>query len=222
MPTNQWDTYADVFDRGLGSGGDTLHVTIIHPLIQSYIGTDENHDILDVGCGNGYIVPFLGGFTSYTGIDGSVKLLSKAKKRNTTTPHVRFIHADIETVITLGEDQFDIALCNMVLQYVSSLDTIVQSLNSLVKPGGIVVVIIDHPAHSLWVRAQTLTGNKDDKFIDLASYFKPGKRLKNSLWGKATLTYFHRTIADYINPFTRYFHPHSFRKYPTVHVQSWT
>jgi len=70
----------------------------------------------------------------------------------------------------------------------------------------VLIVIIDHPGHALFLRAQELTGKKNEKFLDSASYFQPGLRKKKSLWDKAILEYYHRPVMDYINVFTPYFH----------------
>ena len=74
------------------------------------------------------------------------------------------------------------------------------------------IVIIDHPAHALFLRAQELVGKKNGKFLTSASYFTPGLRLKKSLWGKATLEYYHRPLKEYLNVFTNKFRLQKFEE----------
>lgn len=198
---NQWDDHADLIDDRIGSGGDDLHIKLIDPLILSYLGDVFGKTVLDLGCGNGYLFHKLSGVASYTGIDSSPKLLERARQR---IPSGTFIQTDISQ--PLGQPKVDVVVCNMVLQYVPVLDGVVFNVARLLKPEGVFVMIIDHPSHALFVRAQQLVGKNSDKFLDLASYFQEGKRAKKSLWDKAVLTYYHRTLASYVNAFSQSLH----------------
>ena len=202
MSTNQWDQYADLVDERIGDGGDALHTKCIDPLILTHAGDTTGKTVVDLGCGNGYLYNKLRSPGSYIGIDYSEQLLEKAKNRTKILPSTYFILSDITKPLAIKPNIADVVVCNMVVQYLSSLEGVVSNVVSLLTAGGTAIVVLDHPAHSLFMRAQELSGKKNDKFITSASYFSEGLRKKHSLWGKATLTYYHRTIATYINAFS--------------------
>lgn len=199
--TNQWDQYADLYDTGIGNAGDTLHTSLIDPLIFSYTGDVSSKSVIDLGCGNGYLADKLNA-KSYIGIDSSAELIKKAGIRHRNIPAIRFIKADISKSLPQTITPSDTVIANMVLQYVDDLSLVSRIIPGLLVTGGAFIAVVDHPAHALFVRAQALAGKHDDKFIDNSSYFNEGIRRKNSLWGKAVLTYYHHTIASYVNAST--------------------
>lgn len=206
QPT-QWDTYAELFDERIGVGGDALHAGFIDPLIFEYAGDTNGVSLADLGCGNGYIAHKLTGIKRYTGIDASENLLSKAKKRASGAVYAsQFIHADISRPLVITEVQHDIVILNMVLQYIVNIERVAANAAGLLRVGGMCIVIVSHPAFNLFLRAQDLAGRNNEKLLDSKSYFESGIRSKKSLGGKATLTYYHRTISDYVQAFTSRFH----------------
>jgi SAM-dependent methyltransferase len=203
--TNQWDTYAALVDDRIGSGGDDLHTKLIDPLILSYIGNPKAKDVIDLGCGNGYLFGKLPGLSSYTGVDSSEKLLGYAKKRLPKRSDVTLLQSDIAGPLSLPDAGADLCIANMSLQYVPSLENIPAEIFRLLRPGGVFILIVDHPGHALFARAQELAGKPNEKFINFGSYFNEGVRQKNSLWNKAVLSYYHRTTASYLNAFSGFF-----------------
>lgn len=203
--SNQWDTYADVYDKGIGMDGDALHASLINPLIERYMGNKKYDSILDAGCGNGYLLKFLAcKVQQVVGIDASKKLLSSAAKNTMGLTNITIIKGDIAQKLSFESCSFNLVIVNMVLQYLPSLKIFASESARILKPGGLLFVIVDHPGRALFLRAQELAGKNNDKFLNPASYFTSGNRLKKSLWGKATLEYYHRPTEAYINPFTQW------------------
>lgn len=206
MKANQWDKYADLYNKGIGLAGDSLHVKFIDPLIRKYIYSKFNKLIVDIGCGNGYLLRKLSNYAEKViGIDSSIKLLQYAKINTKPYSNIQLIQADISKTIPLDNDACNIVITNMVLQYLPKLAFFAKEVHRILKPDGIFVTIIDHPCHSLFLRAQELLGKKDSKFITTGSYFFEELRLKKSLWDKAKLEYYHRPIMKYINTFSPFF-----------------
>lgn len=202
---NQWDKYAKLYNQGIGKEGDQLHTKLIDPIIFDFIGRYQSKTILDVGCGNGYLLKKLASQAKkVVGIDSSRKLLQYA--RGLISQNCQLILADLNKKFPLKPNSFDIVIANMVVQYLPTLNRFVVETARVLKKKGILVIILDHPAHALFLRAQGLVGARNKKFIDSDSYFKLGKRRKHSLWDKAILEYYHRPIKDYLNPFTPYFY----------------
>lgn len=207
MIHNQWDTYADLYDNGIGIQGDTLHTKFIDPVIFQFLGKTEYGSILDAGCGNGYLLRKLSSHArNVIGVDNSNDLLSIASKNTTGLQRVTTKYADLSKNLPFDSQSFNVIVASMVLQYLSSLHRFASESSRLLNKHGVLIVIVNHPGHALFLRAQEFAGKKNDKFITSGSYFSIGKRRKKSLWDKAILEYYHRPTEGYINLFTPYFH----------------
>lgn len=206
MTKNQWDKYADIFDRGIGDGNEMLHSKFIDPLIFKYLGKKYYSHIVDLGCGNGYLLKKLTIIAEkVTGLDYSGELLKLAKNRVKNNDKVTLIECDLSKLIALDNSSCNVLIANMLLQYIPTLKNFSKEAARVLKENGVLIIIVDHPGHFLFSRAQELSGKKDPHFITSGSYFKEEKRVKKSLWNKATLEYYHRPISDYIKPFLSYF-----------------
>lgn len=207
LSQNQWDKMAEIYHRGIGRRGDRLHQKYIDPLIFEFLTGVKRADILDAGCGNGYLLHGLAKYAkSMVGLDYSKRLLDFAKEHTKPLKNVLLLHANLVKNLPLKDNSFDVVIANMVLQYLPQLTTFVKEASRVLKRQGLFIVTVDHPGHQLFLRAQELKGHENKKFVDTGSYFKPEMRLKNSLWDKALLEYFHRPIMDYLNPFASLFY----------------
>ena len=203
---NQWDKVAEIYHHGIGRKGDRLHQKYIDPLIFEFRDGVKKADILDAGCGNGYLLHGLAKYAkSMVGLDYSKRLLDFAKEHTRPLKNVLLLHANLVKDLPLKDSSFDVVIANMVLQYLPQLKTFAKEAFRVLKKQGIFIVTVDHPGHQLFLRAQELKGHENKKFVNTGSYFKPEMRLERSLWDKALLEYFHRPISDYLNPFTPYF-----------------
>lgn len=208
MAHNQWDTYAIVYDEGIGpEGEEALHKNIIDPLIFRFLQRYEGLSVLEVGCGNGYLLRKVATKARRViGLDNSHKLLSIARRNTRGIQNISLDRGDVTKTLPYANERFDVVIANMLLQYVPELKKFAQESARVLKDGGNLIVIVDPPGRALYIRAQELAGKKSEKLLTSASYFTSGKRIKKSLWGEAVLEYYHRPIEGYINPFTPYFY----------------
>jgi ubiquinone/menaquinone biosynthesis C-methylase UbiE len=206
MTVNQWDKYADIFDQGIGDGSENLHKNFLDPIIFGYMGNKTYGTVIDAGCGNGYLLNKLADRAeNLIGLDYSPELLKKAAKRIEPHKNIRLTQADLMEKLPLEKDSADVIIANMVLQYLPSLDMFASEARRILKNKGMLIVLVDHPGHSLFARAQELAGKKNPHFLESGSYFEEGQRKKNSLWNKALLEYHHRKVGSYMNPFLKGF-----------------
>ena len=205
MNIQQWNKYASLYNKGIGKSGDMLHQDLIDPIIFGFINSWKESSVLDAGCGNGYLVNKLALLAKQiVGVDASEKLLKSATSQ-VLHKNASFQLADITKKLPFGNSNFDVVIANMVIQYLPLLENFAKESSRLLKVNGKLIIIIDHPSHALFLRAQELIGKKNDKFLSSGSYFKSGLRKKKSLWDKAILEYYHRPIMEYINIFSDYF-----------------
>lgn len=134
-------TYLDMLaEMGVDSahpGGFQLTKDILRKL-----NIDRHTSILDVGCGTGettaYIADQYG--ADVTAIDIHPIMIEKARERfSTLTCPVRLHPASVET-LPFADEQFDIALCESVLAFVS-LPQALGEIYRVLKQGGMLVAI---------------------------------------------------------------------------------
>lgn len=202
---SQWNKYSSLYNKGKGQNGDDLQNNLIQPTLTEFISNTSKKKVFDAGCGNGFLEnQFAKDAEEIVAMDSSIELLNFAKS-NAKQKNIQFQLGDLTEKLDLKDNYFDLVISNMVLQYLPDLKTFAKEVNRILKEGGIFVMFIDHPAHALFLRAQELVGKKNEKFLDSDSYFKSGLRKKNSLWDKAVLQYYHRTVSDYLNVFSGLF-----------------
>lgn len=117
----------------------------LNPLRTQFIATSvplENMTILDVGCGGGILTESLAPLClQITGIDAAEKAIQVSKS------HATAYGLSIEYHQTTAEDfainhtsQFDIVCCMELIEHVPSPAKLLESLATLVKPGGLVFI----------------------------------------------------------------------------------
>ncbi|MBA3452659.1 MAG: class I SAM-dependent methyltransferase [Deltaproteobacteria bacterium] len=102
-------------------------------------------DVVELGCGTGRnVVRVIGeGARSYTGVDGSGGMLTIATHRF-YDPRVTFQKADLLLPWTAPR-QYDFGLVCLVLEHLSTLDVLAETLARAVKPGGRIRLVDLHP-----------------------------------------------------------------------------
>jgi len=110
---------------------------------------------------------------------------------------------DIADKFEFGNESFDIILCKMVLQYVESITLFAKESSRMLKNNGRLIVVVDHPFHSQFFYAQSLTGKQNPKYKHLENYFSKNPQEKLSLWGKVKLTWYPKTVEEYITAFLK-------------------
>ncbi|MBF04131.1 MAG: SAM-dependent methyltransferase [Flavobacterium sp.] len=113
----------------------------------SYLTTKNNNlNILDLGCGNGWFSNQLASVSPnhfVIGLDVNSLELEQAtrvfKKKN-----LQFVYGDIFKIPHSFLEKFDIIVLNGVIQYFSDFDIVISTLQSFLKPNG-EIHIIDSP-----------------------------------------------------------------------------
>ena len=108
---------------------------------------DSSLSIVDLGCGNGDTLLALAPHVdSLVGIDRSPSMLSIAQERCIQYPHVHLKEGVLEA-LPLEDEQFDVALCILVLHHVPDIYTAFDEIVRVLKPTGR-LIIVDMQTHS--------------------------------------------------------------------------
>jgi len=146
-----WEGNAEVWDARMGDEGNDFFNVLCWPAIASFLDAKPGQHILDVACGNGLTSRRLASLGArVTAFDFSANLIEKAKARSTNLQSLityRVVDAtDEQALLSLGKHSFDAALSNMALFDIADLEPLFRALPNLLKPNGIFVFSLTHPA----------------------------------------------------------------------------
>lgn len=102
-------------------------------------------DILEVGCGNGWLSAKLSGisFTQVTGIDINTEELDQAKRVFSHVRNLEFLNGGIQNEVLNGR-QFNVIVFAASIQYFSSLTDILHCALKRLKPNGEIHILDSH------------------------------------------------------------------------------
>jgi 2-polyprenyl-3-methyl-5-hydroxy-6-metoxy-1,4-benzoquinol methylase len=170
----------DYRDYGFHNAGPTHNFSYQLSALLKLIDKTENKYILDLGCGNGYLVNYLVelGYNAY-GTDASEQGVAIAKKTNAD----RFFVQDISSGVLPAElknIRFDTIISTEVIEHLYDPDAFINFCKQQLRNGG--EIIISTPYHGYFKNLMLSVFNKWD------SHMNPrwlGGHIK--LWSKKTL-----------------------------------
>lgn len=89
-------------------------------------------EIIEVGCGAGWLCPTLKQFGAVTATDFAEEVVARAQQR---MPDVKFVAGDF-MALDFGASRYDVVVTLEVLAHVADQDAFLAKLASLLKPGG--------------------------------------------------------------------------------------
>lgn len=214
-----WEVNAEVWDSRMGDEGNDFFNVLCWPVLASFLdvsttlntGLKPDSHILDIACGNGLTTRRLAELgAQVTAFDFSANLIEKAKARLANYQSQITFHVidatNEEQLLSLGEGKFDSALSNMALFDMANIETLFQVLPKLLKPNGIFVFSITHPAFNNASTVHVVEEVNDDGemkvtyAIKISQYItsshKRGLALRNQ---PKPQVYFDRPLQYYLN-----------------------
>ena len=115
------------------------------PALISLLPSLERAKVLDVGCGPGWYADYLvGQGADVTAFDLNAEFVGLTKAR--VGDRARVLQADLAEPLTFAADQeFDIAVCPLVLHYLRDWRPTLRELNRVLKSDGVLVLSTHHP-----------------------------------------------------------------------------
>jgi len=204
-----WNKVANWYDSHLKGSKNSYHNTLIIPNLIRLLKSNFHSSaatVLDLACGQGYVTNEINksGY-KVTGIDLSSELISIAKERY---KDIDFIIDDASklTASTLDRvGRFDAITIVLAVQNIKDLDGLFKGCSRLLKKGGQLFVVMNHPAFripkaSSWGfdKNDTAQYRRIDRYmsnLEIPIEAKPGERAKT---GRGSITWsFHRSLSEY-------------------------
>ncbi len=173
MSFENWDKILGEYE------GDPYRRFVMIPALIKLLPNLQGKSLLDVGCGNGILIPHLleAGAESVVGIDIIPELLEIARKRLPET--VKLYQKDVTKPFQLAEAPFDGAVSNFVLNEVENLKGSLQNIYDQLHLGAFFIMGVTHPTFLLG--KHIIHGEKT--LHDYKSYFA-GQRITDKYFDK--------------------------------------
>jgi SAM-dependent methyltransferase len=158
-----FDVAAAAYDRFMGRFSGLLSEQMA-----DLAGVETGMDVIDVGCGTGALTRVLVarlGADRVTGVDPSESFVAAVRDR---FPTVRIKQAPAES-LPFGDDEFDAAIAQLVVHFMSDPVGGIREMARVTRPGGAVAACVwDHagetgPLHIFWQAARELDPGVPDE-----------------------------------------------------------
>jgi SAM-dependent methyltransferase len=193
---SRWDAVALEYAARVGGEADSFYRRF-GPFLWDNLGDTglAGKRILDLGCGHGWLAGILAGRgATVVGVDGSPALIEKAR---TTFPEIGFSVHDLTERLPADLGQFDAVISHMVLMDVPTIDPIMASVSSLLRPGGAFVFTILHP--SFFAQPIAVTDEPPGWERRVSGYLDEKEWTVDSFGGH---THYHRPLSHYVESAT--------------------
>lgn len=140
-----WDHVASWYEGLIEERGSDHHEQVILPGTLRLLSTKPGQRVLDVACGEGVLCRRLGALgVQAFGVDASERLIEAARRARGA--RVEYAVGDARSLASAARGPFDAAACVMALMNIEPLSPVLSGVASLLKPGGVFVGVILHPA----------------------------------------------------------------------------
>jgi 2-polyprenyl-3-methyl-5-hydroxy-6-metoxy-1,4-benzoquinol methylase len=170
-------------------GGDGDPLGILAPLLE-LLGDVAGQDVLDAGCGEGYLARVLAARGArVVGLDLAPSLIARARER-TPDGSIAYGVADLSTPQPPYQRRFDAAASYLVLNDVADYRGFAATLARSLRPGGRLVLALNNPYGAV------IRGHVQD-------YFATGTVSPyRAMWAAGMrVHHHHRTLEEYLDTF---------------------
>jgi len=140
LPTREgYDRWASTYDAY-----DNPLIALEQPIVRERIGSPQDLDVLDVGCGTGRHALWMAQQGArVTGVDFSIGMLEQLRTKD--APEINLVEHDLTQGLPQGNDVADLVTCCLVLEHLPELGLIFAEMARVSRPGGRVVISDFHP-----------------------------------------------------------------------------
>ena len=209
---DQWESNAEAFSGLIDGEGTPHHKKILNPCVEELLGDVKGKQLLDAGCGEGYLSRYYAKKGAIvTAIDLSQRLIETSEQLTDDGVTIDYRVDNVCYIESVPNGEFDLILSNLVLLNVPCLDDAIREFQRVLKVGGILVFSIVHPAFNFYGPGSWEMGEKDpdtkrreglyfkvDRYFEEEEYEKYWKTKQGDKFPEP-ISFFHRTLSTYLN-----------------------
>jgi SAM-dependent methyltransferase len=194
-----WNRVAHDWEVQVGEHGDVNRRANSDPVLWRFAGDVRGLDVLDAGCGTGYLSRRLAERGArVVGVDFSPAMVEIAAA---SSAEVDFRVDDCSQLATVGDGSIDLVVSNYVLMDTPHLDGSMHAFGRVLRRGGAAVVIFSHPC---FPQGSLRVSGERNEYHWHHSYFDARRRV-DPPWAHFTseFIWFHRPLSHYWRSFRR-------------------
>ena len=165
--------------------------------MQALLPNLQDLEIVDLGCGFGWFCRWAveQGAASAMGIDVSENMLARARDA-TSDNRISYAQQDLEH-LDLPTGSFDLAYSSLALHYVENLPDLLSTVHRSLRPGGRLVMSIEHPIYMAPSKPDWLIDDNGRRTWPVDGYLIEGPRTTD--WLARGVIKQHRMIGTTLN-----------------------
>ncbi|MEN9524172.1 MAG: hypothetical protein RL536_241 [Candidatus Parcubacteria bacterium] len=178
-----WDNVSDWYDNLLEQDPNSFQKNVILPNLLRIVDPKKGITIIDLACGQGYFArAFSEKGAEVVGYDISREIIDLALEHNKkTSGKAKFHVSPANSIPFIQNNSVDVVTIILALQNIENIQGVFAECARVLKPGGKVVFVINHPAfripkNSSWGTAKAEDGKKekkrDGKIVDALSMYR--------------------------------------------------
>ncbi len=154
-----WDSVAEWYDDLLEQDPNSFQKNVLMPNLIRIVDPKKGMTILDLACGQGYFSrAFFQNGAKVIGYDISKELITKAleqeKKRKEGEEKIQFHVTPADSLPFMQNGTVDIVTIILALQNIENIQGVFAECSRVLKPGGKIVFVINHPAFRIPKRSE--------------------------------------------------------------------
>jgi SAM-dependent methyltransferase len=192
-----WDRVADAYVASIGGPEDRIY-TMLRDSLWSSLGSDVvGLDILDLGCGHGWLSALLAAKGARVrGIDGSMALLAHARR---IAPTVEFARYDLVSDALPVDKEYDRIVAHMVLMDLAEIDPVLSYVHRVLRTDGRFAFTMPHPCFFNYkTRTDASTG---ELYCGVTDYLTSAEWWIETYGGHR---HYHRSLSYYVSALYRH------------------
>jgi 2-polyprenyl-3-methyl-5-hydroxy-6-metoxy-1,4-benzoquinol methylase len=143
---SRYNTNASFWVQIIRERRDKYRTELTDPAMMKAIGASDGLNVLDAGCGEGYLSRLLAGDgAAVTGIDSSASLIEAAHTQNLTDKlPITFDIGSVEA-LPYGNEVFDLVVCNHLMNDLPDPSGPIREFSRVLRRGGRLIILMLHP-----------------------------------------------------------------------------